>query len=112
MKLGKLKTGQTKIAFREELIECLENKYHTSFEDASATEMYKAVATVVNQQLLEKRWDFNRKARAAQLEQEGRKKIYYFCMEFLMGQSLKNNLYNLNETEMVGEILKAVGVAG
>ncbi len=110
MKLGKLKTGQTKIAFREELIECLENKYHTSFEDASATEMYKAVATVVNQQLLEKRWDFNRKARAAQLEQEGRKKIYYFCMEFLMGQSLKNNLYNLNETEMVGEILKVRGM--
>ena len=95
------------ITFRNDLIECLENKYHTSFEDATPTEMYKAVATVVNQQLLAKRWDFNSKARSAQLEQKDCKKIYYISMEFLMGQSLKNNLYNLGETEMVEEILKS-----
>ena len=95
------------IAFREDLIECLENKYHTTFEDATATEMYKAVATVVNQQLLEKRWNFNRSVRKGQLEKDSQKKIYYICMEFLMGQSLKTNLYNLDETAMVEEILKS-----
>ena len=110
MRIGKVKTGMNKISFREDLIECLENKYHTNFEDASAVEMYKAVATVVNQQLIEKRWDFNRKSRMAQVEQEGRKKIYYMCMEFLMGQSLKNNLYNLDETDMVEEILQSRGM--
>ena len=107
MKSKKTKKGQDMIAFRRDLIECLENKYHTSFEDASATEMYKAVATVVNQQLLQKRWEFNSKVRQAQLEEEGCKKIYYISMEFLLGQSLKNNLYNLGETEMVEEILKS-----
>ncbi len=107
MKKTKNRKKQNMINFREDLIECLENKYHTTFEDASATEMYKAVATVVNMQLLAKRWEFNRKVRSAQLEQEDRKKIYYISMEFLMGQSLKNNLYNLNETELVEEILKS-----
>ena len=107
MKLGNNKTGQDRIMFRADLIECLENKYHTSFEDATPTEMYKAVATVVNQQLIEKRWDFNRKVRQGQLEKQDRKKIYYISMEFLMGQSLKNNLYNLGETDIVEDILKS-----
>ena len=107
----KTRAKQNKIAFREDLIECLENKYHTTFEDASPTEMYKAVATVVNQQLLEKRWLFNRKVRSAQIDKEDRKKIYYICMEFLMGQSLKNNLYNLEETQMVEEILSTRGMS-
>ena len=107
----KTRAKQNKIAFREDLIECLENKYHTTFEDASPTEMYKAVATVVNQQLLEKRWLFNRKVRSAQIDKEDRKKIYYICMEFLMGQSLKNNLFNLKETQMVEEILSTRGMS-
>ena len=107
MKKGKLRKSLDMIWFRDRLIDCLENKYHTTFEDASATEMYKAVATVVNMQLLSKRWEFNRKVRSSQVEQEGRKKIYYICMEFLMGQSLKNNLYNLKEMEMVEKILES-----
>ena len=54
LKLG-IGSRRRTMAFRQELIECLENKYHTSFEGASNTEMYKAVATVINQQLVEKR---------------------------------------------------------
>ena len=50
-----IRKGHSMMTFRKDLIECLENKYHTSFEDATPTEMYKAVATVVNQQLLAKR---------------------------------------------------------
>ena len=111
MSNGKNKALADQRAFREDLVECLENKYHTSFKDASATEMYKAVATVVNQQLLQKRWEFNSKARKGQLEKENQKKIYYICMEFLMGQSLKNNLYNLGEMEMVQEILQERGMS-
>ena len=30
------------------------------------------------------------------------KQVYYLCMEFLMGRSLKNTLYNLNLTEEAG----------
>ena len=65
-----IRKGHSMMTFRKDLIECLENKYHTSFEDADPTEMYKAVASVVNQQLIEKRWEFNKKTRTAQLAQE------------------------------------------
>ncbi len=38
------------------------------------------------------------------------KKIYYLSMEFLMGRSLKNNLYNLNLTKVFGDALKDFGI--
>ncbi len=107
----RIRTGQDPTSFREDLIDCLENRYHTGFAEADAGEMYKAVATVVNQQLLEKRWDFNKKTRRAQTREDDRKKIYYISMEFLMGQSLRNNLYNLGETEMVDDLLKSRGMS-
>lgn len=37
--------------------------------------------------------------------------MYYLCMEFLMGRSLKNNLYNLGLTEVFEEALKSYGVS-
>lgn len=91
--------------FAEELENYLENRYHTDFEHAQAEDLYKAVSAIVNQRLLEKRWDFNKKARNAEKQSDDKKKIYYISMEFLMGQSLKNNLYNLGLTETVEDIL-------
>ena len=38
------------------------------------------------------------------------KKVYYLCMEFLMGRSLKNTLYNLNMTETARKVLDGFGV--
>ena len=43
-------------------------------------------------------------------EEQNTKQVYYLCMEFLMGRSLKNSLFNLGLTEPVKEALAGFGV--
>lgn len=52
---------------------------------------YKACASIVRRILKEKRRHF-----MADCKAKGRKQTYYLCMEFLLGRSLKNSIYNLN----------------
>lgn len=59
-------------------------------QEATKEQVYKAVVMCVRDILLEKRSAFNKKYR-----ENGGKRVYYLCMEFLLGQSLKNNTYNL-----------------
>ena len=73
--------------------------------DASLDQMYKAVSMSVLDKLLEKKKQFNRKVKAQKA-----KRIYYLCMEFLVGRSLKTNLYNLGVVESYREALKEYGV--
>ena len=80
--------------FRTLLENLLSNNFHTTFEEASVKELYEAISGVVNMQLQEKRWKFNKVSRDAEKKKANRKRIYYISMEFLMGQSLKNNLYS------------------
>ncbi len=69
--------------------------------EASKEQIYKAVVMCVRDILLEKRGAFNKKYRT-----EGGKRVYYLCMEFLLGQSLKNNTYNLNIQGAFNDALK------
>lgn len=69
--------------------------------EASKEQVYKAVAMCVRDILLEKRSAFNKKYRA-----NNGKRVYYLCMEFLLGQSLKNNTYNLNLQDAFNSALK------
>ena len=59
-------------------------------EDANAEQMYKATLMSVKDVLTEKRQVFHEKAK-----KQRPKKVYYLCMEFLIGRSLRNNLMNL-----------------
>lgn len=104
-------TLPTEAEFLEELTLYLENNYHTDFENASPRELYMATAEIVNSQLLKKKWAFNKVRREAEKKESGKKKIYYISMEFLMGQSLKNNLYNLDETGIVAGVMKRRGIS-
>ena len=104
---GRISESKMIKAFREEMDAYLSNTLHTTFEDASTADLYKAISTTVNTHLWKKRVAFNEKRWEIEKKDAGRKKIWYICMEFLMGQSLKNNLYNLGETEVVSDILKA-----
>ncbi len=70
-------------------------------KEASKEQIYKAVVMCVRDMLLEKRHAFNKKYR----EQRG-KRVYYLCMEFLLGQSLKNNTYNLSIQDAFNSALK------
>ena len=58
--------------------------------EASDEQMYKAVAMTVRDILTEKRGEFKK-----EVNKQGAKRVYYMCMEFLLGRSLKTNLCNL-----------------
>lgn len=93
----------------DELNDYLEDNLHTSFEDATPEQIYKALARVVNGRLQERYVEFKRKKNKKERETAGKKKIYYICMEFLMGQSLKNAFYCLGEMETVKELVESRG---
>jgi len=85
------------------LIKAKLSKYFgVSPQEANKEQVYKAVALCVRDMLLEKRHAFNKKYR-----EKGGKRVYYLCMEFLLGQSLKNNTYNLNLQQSFDSALKS-----
>ena len=73
-------------------------------ENASKTQLYRAICMTVRDILTDKRLDFKHK----RLEQ-GAKQVYYMSMEFLLGRSLKNHLFNLGLTKDFDDICKELG---
>ena len=93
------KITQKKIA---ELIEAkLRHNFGIDPNEASDEFFYKATVLAVLDIMRERRHAFRDKAK-----ESGEKTVYYLSMEFLMGRSLKNNLYNLGITEVVRKALK------
>lgn len=88
---------------------CLEEKLASYFgvspQDANIDQIYKAVSMTVLDILLEKKKKFNRK-----VKEKTAKRIYYLCMEFLVGRSLKTNLYNLELVDAYREVLQGYGI--
>ncbi len=74
--------------------------------EASKDQIYKAVVMVVRDILLEKRRHFHKKIKAKRA-----KRVYYLCMEFLMGRSLKNSLYNLSATPVFEKAVSNYGLS-
>lgn len=90
----------------KELIEAkLSHFYGVSVQEATDEQFYKAVSLIVKDMMQDRSREFKGEA----LE-KGAKKVYYLSMEFLMGRSLKNNLYNLNLTSVFEKALKELGV--
>ncbi|MBQ3596859.1 MAG: glycogen/starch/alpha-glucan phosphorylase [Clostridia bacterium] len=79
----------------------LSKYFGVSPKDAEKEQIYKAVVMCIRDILLEKRNAFNSKYR-----QKNGKRVYYLCMEFLLGQSLKNNAYNLSVQDAFNNALK------
>ena len=82
----------------------LSRLFGTTAADASREQMYKAVAQTVKDILAEKRSDFK-----ARTNKEGGKRVYYMCMEFLLGRSLKTNLCNLGLSDEYKNALTEMG---
>lgn len=74
--------------------EKLSHNFGVSPENATDEQYYKAVALILRDLMVRGRNECKEKA-----EKTGTKKIYYLCMEFLLGRSLRNNLYNLHLEE-------------
>ena len=87
----------------------IENKFATqlgiSTDIAGNNDFYAAVASVVRDILQERYTSFISHANS-----EGRKRVYYLSMEFLMGRSLKTDLYNMGLVSEVQEILNDYSV--
>ncbi len=75
--------------------------FGVSAAEATREQVYKAVVMSVRDIMLEKRLQFHLKMKAARA-----KRVYYLCMEFLMGRSLKNSVYNLGIRDAIEGALK------
>ncbi len=95
----------TKKQAKELITGKLSHYFGVSVDEATDEQYYKAVALIVRDLMHEGVRDFR-----ADKGNANSKKIYYLSMEFLMGRSLKNNLYNLNLTKVFEDALKDMGI--
>lgn len=89
----------------EQLIELkLAKMFGVKKEDASEQIMYRALCLVVKDLLTQERVEFKKKVRKT-----GTKQIYYMSMEFLLGRSLRNHLYNSGILDVATKAVKEMG---
>ncbi len=82
----------------------LERYFGCTAGEASRDQMYKSVVMTVKDILTEKRGRFKQEINADQ-----EKRVYYMCIEFLLGRSLKTSLCNLGLSEEYAEALSEFG---
>lgn len=83
----------------------LSHHFGLNQEEASNEHYYKALAMVIKDIMLYERGQFMQRAIG-----QSKRQVYYICMEFLMGRSLKNNLYNLGLDDVAHAALLALGI--
>ena len=89
----------------KELIELkLAKTFGVRYDEASETMMYRALSLVVKDRITQKRIEFKSKVRS-----KGYKQIYYMSMEFLLGRSLRNHLYNIGLLDTATSAVKELG---
>ena len=96
----------TAAKIRDDLTIKLSRYFGCTPAEATTDQMYKATAMTVRDILTEKRGDFKK-----QVNRQGAKRVYYMCMEFLLGRSLKTNLCNLGLDKEYSKALGELGFA-
>ena len=89
---------------KEDLESKLKRYYGIQPSEASYDQMYRSVVLSVKDILMRKRADQHNK-----LKETKSKRVYYMCMEFLIGRSLKTNLCNLGLDGEYRKILSDYG---
>ncbi len=79
--------------------------FSLNLNECTDKQAYKVVCTLLRETLAAKRKEFRKNRNP-----DGRKKVYYMSMEFLVGTSLRNNLYNLGEEEVFRDVLREQGI--
>ncbi|MEG2928159.1 MAG: glycogen/starch/alpha-glucan phosphorylase [Oscillospiraceae bacterium] len=80
-------------------------EYSLKLEDANYRDIYKATAFCIRKLLSRKRKEF-----MSDTYGQGEKQVYYLCIEFLMGRSLKTNLYNMGLDKVAKEMFASFDV--
>lgn len=99
------KTDKLMEQIKKEFPEKLQTLYSVSPEEASDKQVYQVLSSIVVSILEKKRQSFINHTHSA-----GGKQIYYLSMEFLMGRSLKTNIYNLELADGIRDMLRAYDI--
>ena len=91
--------------FESMIVDTLLHEFSTDAENATYEDIYKAAALNVRKLMSHQQKQFMAKANGS-----GAKQIYYLCIEFLMGRSLKTNLFNMGLDKVASEAFKNLGV--
>ena len=83
----------------------LDHTFGVSLQNATDEQCYKAVALIVRDMMARGRSEY-----MANAEKTHTKQVYYLCMEFLLGRSLKNSLFNLGVEEDFRDALSEMGL--
>ena len=92
------------IEVKKNLEDKLSRYFGCTASEATREQMYKATAMTVRDILTAKRGEYKKKVNRA-----GGKRVYYMCMEFLLGRSLRTNVCNLGLDKAYAEALSALG---
>ena len=90
---------------RELIVAKLSHNFGVTPSDATDEHYYKAVALVIRDIMR-----LQHKKFVSSTIKNQSKTVYYLCMEFLMGRSLKNNLYNLGLEETMAQALQSLDI--
>ena len=96
----------TKREFKNAVVAKLSHLYGIKPDIADNMQIYKAVSAIVKEKLTEGTNEFIARTK----KDKKSRTVYYMCMEFLMGRSLKNNLYNLGLDKVAAEALESLGI--
>ena len=90
----------TKREFEKLLKDKLMSECNVTIDAASADQIYRCLTMITRQIMSDRQKQFQSKVLG-----EGKKQVYYLCMEFLMGRSLRTSLFNLGLNEVVESVL-------
>ena len=90
----------TKREFEKLLKDKLMSECNVTLDMASADQIYRCLAMITRQIMSNRQKQFQSKVLG-----EGKKQVYYLCMEFLMGRSLRTSLFNLGLNEVAESVL-------
>jgi starch phosphorylase len=94
----------TKKEFRSLIEMKLAKMFGVKYNEASDQIMYRALCLVTKDLITQKRVEFKNKVRS-----QGKKQIYYMSMEFLLGRSLRNHLFNSGILDVATDVVKEMG---
>ena len=90
----------TKREFEKLLKDKLMSECNVTIDAASADKIYRCLAMITRQIMSDRQKQYQSKVLG-----EGKKQVYYLCMEFLMGRSLRTSLFNLGLNEVAESVL-------
>ncbi len=97
--------SMSKKEFEKILTDKLFTEFAVDYQTATDDQIYRTLALICRSISSERRKRF-----MARTYGSNGKQVYYLCMEFLMGRSLKTSLFNLGLNQVANDVLKAHGI--